>query len=66
MLRELAELDPVDSPLISVSPDDLAVVVQAIAQNEADVAAALDVPPPLTAPVTNKRICLTTRPMNTA
>ena len=31
-------------PLI-VSPDDLAVVVQAIARNEADVAAALDVPP---------------------
>jgi len=39
-----ANLDPVDSPLI-VSSDDLAVVVQAIARNEADVAAALDVPP---------------------
>jgi hypothetical protein len=43
-VAKLAALDPIDSPLI-VSPDDLAVVVQAIARNEADVAAALDAPP---------------------
>jgi len=43
-VAKLAELDPLDSPLI-VSPDDLAVVVQAIARNESDVAAALDAPP---------------------
>ncbi|RIV79183.1 ABC-three component system protein [Pelagerythrobacter aerophilus] len=40
----LAELDPLDSPLI-VSPDELAVVVQAIASNEADLSAVLDAPP---------------------
>ena len=43
-VARLAALDPVDSPLI-VSPDDLAVVVQALARNKADVAAALDAPP---------------------
>jgi hypothetical protein len=41
---KLANLDPVDSPLI-VSPDDLAEVVQALARNKADVAAVLDDPP---------------------
>ena len=40
----LAELDPVDSPLI-VSPDELAIIVQAIASHEADLSAALDTPP---------------------
>ncbi len=40
----LAELDPVDSPLI-VSPDELAIVVQAIASHEADLSAVLDAPP---------------------
>jgi len=40
----LADLDPVDSPLI-VSPDELAVVVEAIAGHEADLSAALDTPP---------------------
>jgi hypothetical protein len=40
----LAELDPIDSPLI-VSPDELAVVVQAIASREADLSAVLDAPP---------------------
>ena len=40
----LAELDPIDSPLI-VSPDELAVVVQAIASHEADLSAVLDAPP---------------------
>jgi hypothetical protein len=43
-VAKLAALDPIDSPLI-VSPDDLAIVVQAIARNKADVAAALDAPP---------------------
>jgi hypothetical protein len=40
----LADLDPIDSPLI-VSPDELAVVVQAIASHEADLSAVLDAPP---------------------
>ncbi|MGW1423102.1 ABC-three component system protein [Bradyrhizobium manausense] len=40
----LADLDPVDSPLI-VSPDELAVVVEAIASHEADLSAVLDTPP---------------------
>jgi hypothetical protein len=41
---KLANLNPVDSPLI-VSPDDLAEVVQALARNRAEVAAVLDDPP---------------------
>jgi len=41
---KLAELDPIDSPLI-VSPDELAVVVQAIASHETDLSAVLDAPP---------------------
>lgn len=41
---KLANLDPVDSPLI-VSPNDLAEVVQALADNKADVAAVIDAPP---------------------
>lgn len=40
----LADLDPVDSPLI-VSPDDLSEVVQALARHMDGVAATLDVPP---------------------
>lgn len=40
----LADLDPVDSPLI-VSPDELAIVVEAIASHEADLSAVLDPPP---------------------
>lgn len=40
----LADLDPVDSPLI-VSPDELAVVVEAIAGHEADISAVVDTPP---------------------
>lgn len=39
-----ADLNPVDSPLI-VSPDDLAEVVQALARQQAGVAALLDDPP---------------------
>lgn len=41
---KLADLDPVDSPLI-VSPDDLAEVVQALARQRAGVSAVLDDPP---------------------
>lgn len=41
---KLANLDPVDSPLI-VSPDDLAEVVQALARQEGAVSAVLDDPP---------------------
>lgn len=41
---KLANLDPVDSPLI-VSPDDLAEVVQALARQKAGVSAVLDDPP---------------------
>ncbi|KQX34235.1 hypothetical protein ASD04_16460 [Devosia sp. Root436] len=40
----LADLDPVDSPLI-VSSDELAVVVEAIAGHQADLTAVLDAPP---------------------
>jgi len=41
---KLANLDPVDSPLI-VSPDDLAEVVQALARQRDTVSAVLDDPP---------------------
>ena len=41
---KLAQLDPIDSPLI-VSPDDLAEVVQAFAQNKNTIQAVLDDPP---------------------
>lgn len=40
----LADLDPVDSPLI-VSPDELALVVEAIAGHGADLSEVLDTPP---------------------
>lgn len=40
----LANLDPIDSPLI-VSPDDLAEVVQALARHKDEVGAVLDDPP---------------------
>ena len=40
----MADLDPIDSPLI-VSPDDLAEVVQALARQKDDVSALLDDPP---------------------
>jgi hypothetical protein len=40
----LADLDPIDSPLI-VSPDELAIVVEAIASHEVDLSAILDAPP---------------------
>ncbi|HEX7848399.1 MAG TPA: ABC-three component system protein [Sphingomonas sp.] len=43
-VARLAELDPVDSPLI-VSPDELAIVVQAIASHDAAIAEVLDAPP---------------------
>ena len=41
---ELADLDPVDSPLI-VSPDDLAEVVEALARQREDILTAIDIPP---------------------
>lgn len=43
---KLADLDPIDSPLI-VSPDDLSVVVQALARQREAVSAVLDDPPTL-------------------
>lgn len=43
-VSKLANLDPIDSPLI-VSSDELALVVQAIASHDADIAEALDIPP---------------------
>lgn len=43
-IPELADLDPVDSPLI-VSPDDLAEVVQALARQKTQVHGVLDDPP---------------------
>lgn len=45
-VAKLANIDPIDSPLI-VSPDDLAEVVQALARNKAEVVAVLDDPPTL-------------------
>ncbi len=44
MVPKLADLDPVDSPL-TVSPDDLAEVVQALARQKDGVSAVLDDPP---------------------
>ena len=43
-VSKLANLDPVDSPLI-VSPDDLAEIVQALARQKEGVSAVLDDPP---------------------
>jgi len=43
-VSELAELDPIDSPLI-VSPDELAEVVQAFARQKDSVRTVLDHPP---------------------
>jgi hypothetical protein len=43
-VSKLADLDPVDSPLI-VSPDELAIVVQAIAVQHMDLSAVPDPPP---------------------
>lgn len=43
-VAKLANLDPVDSPLI-VSPDDLAEIVQALARQREDLKAVLDAPP---------------------
>lgn len=52
-IARLANLDPVDSPLI-VSPDDLAEVVQALARSKAEVAAVLDDPPTQRVPYDEK------------
>jgi len=43
-VAKLADLDPVDSPLI-VSPEELALVVEAIASHETDLSEVLDTPP---------------------
>lgn len=43
-VSKLANLDPVDSPLI-VSPDDLAEIVQALARESNEISAVLDDPP---------------------
>lgn len=43
-VAKLAELDPVDSPLI-VSPDELALVVQAFASHDTEISEVLDAPP---------------------
>lgn len=42
----IADLDPIDSPLI-VSPDELAEVVQAFARQREAIAAVFDTPPPI-------------------
>lgn len=49
----IADLDPVDSPLI-VSPDQLADVVEALARNRTVVAAAIDHPPTPRVPYADK------------
>lgn len=43
-VAKLADLDPVDSPLI-VSPEELALVVEAIGNHKADLSGMLDTPP---------------------
>lgn len=43
-VAEIADLDPIDSPLI-VSPDELAEVVQALARHKDSVSAVIDDPP---------------------
>ncbi|MCX9457911.1 hypothetical protein IG604_19500, partial [Vibrio cholerae] len=43
-VARMADLDPIDSPLI-VSPDDLAEVVQALARQQSGIAEVLDDPP---------------------
>lgn len=52
-IPSLAKLDPVDSPLI-VSPDELALVVQALAENKAAVSAVIDAPPAARVPYEDK------------
>ena len=52
-VAELANIDPVDSPLI-VSPDDLAEVVQALAHHRDHLTSALDDPPTQRVPYTVK------------
>jgi hypothetical protein len=49
----LADLDPVDSPLI-VSPDDLAAIVQALALQKDEVSALVDDPPTTRVPYDTK------------
>jgi len=57
-VAKVANLDPVDSPLI-VSPDELAEVVQALARNKAEVEPSSTTRPP-TAPPTTRRMRSTT------
>ena len=52
-VAKLADLDPVDSPLI-VSPVELAIVVEAIASNTVDLSTAIEVPPVARTPYEQK------------
>jgi C-terminal domain 12 of the ABC-three component (ABC-3C) systems len=54
-IPKLANLDPVDFPLI-VSPDDLAEVVQALARQKASISTVLDDPPTLRVTYAQKNI----------
>lgn len=49
----LADIDPIDSPLI-ISPDDLALVVQALSKHRNDIDSVLDDPPVLRLPYERK------------
>lgn len=55
MVATLADLDPIDSPLI-VSPDELAIVVEAIANNTAEMAAPTETPPELRTSYAEKNV----------
>jgi hypothetical protein len=52
---KLADLDPVDSPLI-VSSDDLAEVVEALVRQKDNISAVLDVPPTPRVPYEQKNV----------
>lgn len=54
-VSEQAEIDPIDSPL-SVSPDDLAEVVEALARNKDVIKSAVDDPPTPRIPYNKKNI----------
>lgn len=54
-IPKLADLDPIDSPLI-VSPDDLAEIVQAFARQKEGISAVIDSPPTPRVPYETKNV----------
>lgn len=43
-IPEMADIDPIDSPLI-ISPDDIAEIIEALAENREEIIQAIDNPP---------------------